>query len=216
MQKHTKIAIIGGTGKSGKYLVKELIKQGYSIKLLLRPLANRTDTPSHPLIEIIEGNANNYQAISTLIDGCEAVISTLGMGIPASEKTIFSQSTTNIIRAMNEYQIKRYIVITGLNVDTTLDKKSLKNQMATRWMYENFPISTADKQTEYELLMASNLDWTLVRLPLIEQTNEQRQTQTSLEDCEGDKISATDLANFLIKQLRDKCFIKEAPFVWNI
>lgn len=216
MQKYTKIAVIGGTGKSGKYLVRELIKQGYSIKLLLRPSANRTDTPSHPLIEIIEGNANDYHAISTLIDGCGAVISTLGMGIPASEKTIFSQSTTHIIRAINEHQIRRYVVITGLNVDTSFDKKSSKNQMATRWMYENFPISTADKQTEYELLMASNLDWTLVRLPLIEQTDEQRQTQTSLEDCEGDKISATDLANFLIQQLTDESCFRQAPFLWSL
>lgn len=216
MQKHTKIAVIGGTGKSGKYLVRELIKQGYSIKFLLRPAVNRTDTPNHPLIEIIEGNANDYQAISTLIDGCEAIISTLGMGIPASEKTIFSQSTTNIIRAMNEHQISRYVVITGLNVDTIWDKKSDKNQMATRWMYENFPISTADKQTEYTLLTASNIDWTLVRLPLIEQTDEQRQTQTSLEDCDGDKISATDLAHFLIEQLTDKNFIRHAPFLWSL
>ncbi|GGD54746.1 NADH-flavin reductase [Emticicia aquatilis] len=216
MQKHTKIAVIGGTGKSGKYLVRELIKQGYFIKLLLRPSTNRTDTPKHPLIEIIEGNANDYQSISTLIDGCEAVISTLGMGIPASEKTIFSQSTTNIIRAMNEHQIRRYVVITGLNVDTIWDKKSDKNLMATRWMYENFPISTADKQTEYALLIANNIDWTLVRLPLIEQTDEQRQTQTSLEDCEGDKVSATDLAHFLIEQLTDKTFIRQAPFLWSL
>lgn len=216
MQKHTKIAIIGGTGKSGKYLVRELIKQGYSIKLLLRPAVNRTDTPNHPLIEIIEGNANDYQSINTLIDGCEAIISTLGMGIPASEKTIFSQSTTNIIRAMNEHQIRRYVVITGLNVDTSFDKKSPKNQMATRWMYENFPISTADKQTEYTLLSASNIDWTLVRLPLIEQTDVRNTIKTSLEDCEGDKISATDLAHFLIEQLNDKTFIRQAPFLWSL
>lgn len=216
MQQYTKIAVIGGTGKSGKYLVGELIKQGFSIKLLLRPSANRIAILSHSLIEIIEGNANDYEAINTLIDGCEAIISTLGLGIPASEKTIFSQSTSNIIRAMNKHQIKRYVVITGLNVDTALDRKSTKNQTATRWMHDNFPISTVDKQTEYKMLMTSNLDWTLVRLPIIEQTDEQRAIQTNLEDCEGDKISTTDLANFLIEQLHDKTFIREAPFLWNL
>lgn len=216
MEHTSKIAIIGGTGKSGKYLVKELINQGFRFKLLLRPSAQREQILNHPFIEIIEGNVNDYQVVSQLIEGCDAVISTLGLGIPASEKSVFSQASTNIIRAMNEQKLKRYIVITGLNVDTSFDKKSPKTKFATDWMYQNYPLTTADKQQEYEILKASNLDWTLVRLPLIEQTDAKNKTQTSLEDCFGDKISATDLAIFLIGQLTDKQFIKQAPFLWGV
>ena len=36
MEKNNKIAVIGGTGKAGKFLVKELVNQGFSIKILLR------------------------------------------------------------------------------------------------------------------------------------------------------------------------------------
>ena len=216
MEQTIKIAVIGGTGKSGKYLVRELLKQGFRLKLLLRASSTRDSTLNHPLIEIIEGNANDYQAIRSLVEGCQAIISTLGLGIPASEKTIFSQSTTHIIRAMNECNIRRYVVITGLNVDTFFDKKSPKSKFATNWMYENYPISTKDKQTEYEILATSNLDWTLVRLPIIEQTDARNAIKTSLEDCEGDKISATDLAHFLIEQLTDKTFIQQAPFLWSL
>jgi len=36
MQQNIKIAVLGGTGKAGKYLVKQLRKQGFQIKLLLR------------------------------------------------------------------------------------------------------------------------------------------------------------------------------------
>ena len=39
-------------------------------------------------------------------------------------------------------------------------------------MYTNDPNSTANKQKEYDLLLASNIDWTLVKLPLIKQTDE--------------------------------------------
>ena len=61
-------------------------------------------------------------------------------------------------------------------------------------MYTNYPNSAANKQKEYDLLLVSNVDWTLVRLSLIEQTDGISEVQISLED----KISVTKLANFLI------------------
>jgi hypothetical protein len=39
---------------------------------------------------------------------------------------------------------------------------------------------------------------------------------TSLEDCPGDKISSTDLADFLIAQLVEKEFWRKSPFIANI
>ena len=214
MKQKIKIAIIGGTGKSGKYLVNQLINQGFQLKILLRNPDNFQLKSS--LIEVIKGEVTNYNSIHSLIEDCQAVISTLGLGIPASEPTIFSQSTTNVINAMNECNVHRYIVTTGLNVDTPFDKKSSKTSFGTDWMKKTFPISTADKQLEYDILVNSNIDWTLVRLPLIEQTDERNQVNVDLEDCPGDKISATDLALFLIEQLSSKAFIKKSPFLSNI
>jgi len=214
MKQKIKIAIIGGTGKSGKYLVNQLINQGFQLKILLRNPDNFQITSS--LIEVIKGEVTNFSSIHTLIEDCQTVISTLGLGIPASEPTIFSQSTTNVIKAMNECNVHRYIVTTGLNVDTPFDKKSSKTSFGTDWMKKTFPISTADKQLEYDILVNSNIDWTLVRLPLIEQTDERNQVSVDLEDCTGDKISATDLAFFLIEQLSSKAFIKKSPFLSNI
>jgi len=214
MKQKIKIAIIGGTGKSGKYLVNQLINQGFQLKILLRNPNNFQLKSS--LIEVIKGEVTNYNSIHSLIEDCQAVISTLGLGIPASEPTIFSQSTTNVIKAMNECNVHRYIVTTGLNVDTPFDKKSSKTSFGTDWMKKTFPISTTDKQLEYDILVNSNIDWTLVRLPLIEQTDERNKVSVDLEDCPGDKISATDLALFLIEQLSSKAFIKKSPFLSNI
>ena len=213
MKSNIKVAIIGGTGKAGKYLIAQLIKQGYSCKLLLRN--PETFSIQNSLLEIIKGDVQNQDDIRALIDGCEAVISALGMGKTPNPTSIFSQSTTNIIQAMTEQNVQRYLVLTGLNVDTEFDKKSLKSKFATDWMVTNYPLTTADKQLEYELLKASNLDWTLVRLPIIEQTEERNEVVVSLEDCLGDKISATDLAYFLINQLLDNQYFKKSPFVVN-
>jgi len=214
MNRKIKIAVIGGTGKSGKYLVKQLIEQGFQLKILLRNPDNFQI--KNALVEIAKGDVINYSSVSTLIEGCQAVISTLGLGIPASEPTIFSQATTNVIQVMNELNVHRYIVTTGLNVDSPLDNKSPKTLFATDWMRKNYPISTTNKQSEFDILSNSNVDWTLVRLPLIEQTDESGEIIVSLEDCPGDKVSATDLANFLIEQLSTDKFVRKSPFIASV
>lgn len=212
--KKNKIAVIGGTGKAGKYLVNELLKQDFYIKLLIRT-PEKLQTQS-PFIESVVGNVNNYQNVESLLKDCDAVISTLGLGQPNSEKNIFTTSTKHILKAMDVMKIKRYIIITGLNVDTPFDSKSKKTQDGTNWMKMHFPETTADKQKEYEILTHSNINWTLVRLPLIELTDQRNTVAVSLADCQGEKISATDLAIFLIEQLSSKDYIRESPFISNI
>lgn len=206
------IAVIGGTGKSGKFLVQSLLNKQYPIRMLLRNPENFT--LKNPLINIVKGDVRNSEAVHHLIKDCDVVISTLGQSV--GEKSIFSDATGNIIKAMNSYGINRYIVTTGLNVNTPFDHKNEKVKMATDWMYQNYPETTTDKQKEYELLNESNLNWTLVRLPLINLTDESFATETSLQDCKGETISATDLAKFLISQMDDQTFCKQSPFLYNI
>jgi putative NADH-flavin reductase len=208
----SKVAVIGGTGKSGKYLVKQLISQSFYFKILLR---NPEKFPiNSPLVEVVKGDARDYNSVCSLISGCQAVISTLGQ--PKGESSIFSHATKNVIQSMNEFDVKRYVVITGLNVDTPFDNKSPKAKFATEWMKTNYPETTSDKQEEYNILSQSKVDWTLVRLPLIEQTDSRNEISVNLQDCPGDKISATDLAEFLIGQLSDETFIRKSPFIASV
>ncbi|KFF23523.1 NAD(P)-dependent oxidoreductase [Chryseobacterium vrystaatense] len=206
------IAVIGGTGKTGNYLVQELLDKGHPMKLLLRTPENFT--LKHPLIDIIKGDARDFDAVNLLIKDCVAVISKIGQ--PVGEKSIFTDATRNIIQSMNDHGIKRYIAITGLNVDTPFDHKNDKVKMATEWMYQNYPKTTKDKQDEYDMLVNCNLDWTLARLPLIIPTSEHFKTETNLTDCIGEKISAADLSEFLVCQINDKTYIKQSPFLYNI
>jgi putative NADH-flavin reductase len=212
MQNNQPIAVIGGTGKSGKYLVSQLLSRGQAFKLLVRDA--KKFTAHHPLIELVEGDARNYAAVRSLIRGCGAVISTLGQ--PKGESPIFTAATTNVLSVMREYEVNRYIMITGLNVDTPFDKKGARTSAATEWMRVNYAATTTDKQHEYSLLAESDVEWTLVRLPLIELTEKMGDVGVSLEDCPGEKISSTDLANFLIAQLSEIVYWRKSPFVANI
>jgi putative NADH-flavin reductase len=209
MKRTHKVAVIGGTDKAGKYLVKQLLLQNFHIKLLHRK--PETLSFDNPLVEIIKGDARDYTVIHILLKDCDAVLSCLSQ--PAGEPTIFSDATRNILRAMHAHQISRYITTAGLNVDAPLDHKSALTQFSTKWMYDNFPLTTKDRQVEYELLADSNVDWTMVRLPLINQTNDVTEIAVDLHDCPGSNISATSLALFMIAQLKSAEFVKQAPFI---
>lgn len=76
MKTQTTIAVIGGTGKSGQYLVKQLRQQKFSLRLLVR---NDSHTYlNDPKITVIRGDARDVAAVKMLVAGADAVISTIG------------------------------------------------------------------------------------------------------------------------------------------
>lgn len=209
------IAVIGGAGKSGRFVVRELIRQKIPFRMLVRvsPPAEDPAGQIGRISQIVHGDARDASAIMRLIEGCTAIISTLGQ--PKGEPPIFSQATRNVLAAMKKKRIKRYILTTGLNVDTPQDKKGPVTQAGTNWMKDHYRETTADKQLEYQLLVAANVDWTLVRLPLIGLAADSEAIATSLEDCPGTGIHGADLARFLISQVEDKAYVRQAPFLAN-
>lgn len=212
MEQKIKIAVLGGGGRTGKYLVTQLLMRGYNIKLLLRrPEKFQLESP---FIEIIKGDAIDGEAIGSLCEGCQAVISTVGQR--KDEPLVASQATINILKAMTEFGIKRYILLAGLNVDTPFDKKSAETIIATEWMKMNFPVIHADRQKTYSILSTSDVNWTLVSVPFIEFTETKGEIVVSLESCYGNKIVASDIATFLIEQLSDETYLRKSPFIANV
>jgi len=209
MKQSKKIAVLGGTGKEGKYLIDNLIKQGYEIKALTRNPEKLGNTSSS--IEKITGNARNYESVYALLQGCDAVISTIGPS--RKEPDTCSIATGNVIQAMQSLNIRRYIELAGLAIDTSSDKKGFMTKLLVGIMRLFFPAVINDRQKGYRILSESDLDWTLVRSSMIELTDAKRVVKTSLVDSPGRKVSSTDLALFLISQLSDEQFIRKAPFI---
>ncbi|WP_296698394.1 NAD(P)H-binding protein [Algoriphagus sp.] len=213
MKTFNTIAVIGGTGKSGTYLVKELLRRDYNVRLLVRNPKKVPDFKEK--VDVIFGDASSKSQIHELLKGADAVISCLGLGIPLSSKTIFKETTENVVNLLKARNKSRYIILSGLHVDTEMDQKGDNTKAATAYMYSNYPVSTQNKQDEYELLRDSNIQWTLVRSSYIELTDHKSEYCNSIVDCLGQKISASSLAEFLVDQLESNEYLKKAPFIWN-
>ncbi len=212
MNQPIKVALLGATGKAGKYILRELLRQNYPVKALIRKPENFSIT--HPLLEIVKGDIKDFETARLLLSQCQVIISSIGP--KKDEPLVQSLATTNILKAMEELHVKRYILLAGLNVDIPGDQKSNANQASSEWMRQTFPEAVADRQLTYDILSDSKTDWTLVRLPWIEQTVERRGLIVNLKDCLGEKISTTDLADFITKQIISSEYIRKSPFVASL
>jgi putative NADH-flavin reductase len=212
MKQEITIAVLGGGGRTGKYLVNKLIDLGFQIKLLLRKPEEFQITS--PLIEIIKGDATDPEAICNLVQGCQAVISTIGQR--PGEPLVAGKSVANVLEAMNKSEINRFISLAGINIDTPFDKKGKETSLATEWMKANYPEIQVDRQKAYSFLSASELNWTLVRIPFIEFLDTAGELAVNLEDCPSSRINAGILAIFMVDQLSDETYIRKAPFVASI
>lgn len=73
-----KVALIGGTGFVGSYLIDALVANGDTPRALVRP--NSEGRIQHAdRCEIVPGDANNVDAIERTLAGCDAVIYNIGL-----------------------------------------------------------------------------------------------------------------------------------------
>lgn len=205
------IAILGGAGKAGRPLVQQALQAGYRVRLLLRHPEQFDLT--HERLEIIQGDARHRAAIRQLLQGCEALLSTLGN--PRGESTpMLSAVTGLILLTMEEFKITRYVVVSSY-YETGREQYDAKTKQATAFMQQHFPRFMADREVELQLLSGSALDWTYVRLPYVVQDPPTGNISVAQDYLPGQQITGDDLAQFLVSQLTSRQYIRQSLFIAN-
>ena len=71
--KKTKVFVTGGTGFVGKYVIEELLKNGFKLKCLVR-LGSEKKLSKYKNIEITMGDITDYESLLNGMEECSAVI----------------------------------------------------------------------------------------------------------------------------------------------
>lgn len=203
------ISIFGASGRTGRIVTKQLLSQGYTIKALVRNPDKIISTSKN--ITLLQGDATNYDVIEQTIDGCVAVISVLGYS-KGSKKGFQTEAIKNIIEAMHKKQVKRIIILTGTGVYFEGDTFALGNWLVTLIIKTIAPERFKDGVSQCKSLLQSDLDWTIVRAPLLTNGKEKEVYKTGiLKIGFFSHISREDIVGFMLKLLKDNSFIKQAP-----
>ncbi|WP_434683255.1 SDR family oxidoreductase [Bacillus sp. PM5] len=211
MESTNKIAILGANGKAGRFLVNEALEKGYEVKILTRNSNNMTITNEN--IETIIGDARDFSSIRELLKGCQAVVNAVGQ--PKNESYIFSTVTKHVLEAMKEFEIKRYILISGGSLNVTGDQKGMVNKIGATLFNLFLPKMMQDKYKELQSIQGSDVDWTIVRLPFVMEGKGIEKIKESLVDMPGIKIQNGDIAPFVIKEINSERYVGKYPFISN-
>ena len=204
-----KVLIIGATGATGRVLMREALEQGYEVTALARnPSAV---APEDHRRRVLKGNALDATEVEAAVAGQDAVLSALGTR-SSRPTTLFSQSTHNLISAMDKHGVRRLVCITGVGAgDSKGHVGFLYDRIILPFVVKNV---YEDKERQEEAIKRSDLDWVIVRPAQL--TDEPAKGEYRVfvgGSYTATKISRADVVSFMLAQLTDDTYVHKMPVI---
>lgn len=160
-----KIAIFGGTGHTGKYILRDALDAGHSASVLVRNPSKLP--PGKYKLTIHLGDATDGDNVEDTVFGQETVVSALGLTANALPGTV-ATAIGHIISAMQRNRLRRIVVVAGAGI--LLDRKTEAMRIDSPTYPEEYRVYGLEHRRVYEALAASDLDWTLICPPTMYDT----------------------------------------------
>ena len=206
-----KLAIFGATGKTGVELVKQALEQGNTVTAFVRDAA-RLAIEDENLI-FATGDVFDSASVAQAVQGQDAIFCALGAGSDLKKTTIRTDGTINIIKGMQEHNVKRLMVVTAMGTGESWNRLSLVNKFFYATLLKS---SRADHESQESAVKESGLDWTVVRPSGLTDT-----PRTGVYDVGEDipavtsKIARADIADLILKELGENALIRKAVTISN-
>ncbi len=147
------ILVTGGTGFVGKAVIRQLIEEGYDVRMLVRPSKETTRLQGTAPIEIALSNIHDEVNLRAAMIDVEIIIHLVGgeWQDPSIDLSYLEiEGTRNLIRCAKDAGVKRIIYLSHLGA----------NRQA------GFPVLRVKGETE-SLIMNSGIDYTIIRSGLV-------------------------------------------------
>ena len=200
-----KLFIIGVTGGTGKALLEQALARRYEVTALAR---RPEVVASAPRLNIVKGDAVDRETMTRYLRGHDAVLSTLGPGNRSlAPTTLYSESAQVILETMKQTGVQRFISVTSGGVVDGGEP------FWYRLIKPRFRHVYGDMKLMERAVMTSDTDWTLIRPAYLTNTKRTGRYRTALDlgsPPRGWRISRADTADFMLKVLEDKLFVRQA------
>lgn len=205
-----KILIIGATGGTGRELVKQGLEQGHHVTAFVRNPAKLKIR--HEQLTVMQGNVLDYNSVGQAIKDQDAVLSALGHKRWFVPSGILSRGTGNVVKAMEEHGVKRFICETSLGVGDSRGKLGLYYTLFTIPVILFFYFR--DKKKQEDIIRRSSLDWVIIRPGRL--TNGKQRGVYKHGIGVGNyfltvNVSRADVAGFMLEQLTDDRYLRQSP-----
>lgn len=212
-----KIVVFGATGIVGKAVVREALEKGHEVTVLTRD-AGKVAT-RHERLHVVEGHVTDRNTVHNVLDGQEAVIQTLGIGGKGDGRptTFVSEANKSIMEEMERMNVRRLVAISVIGAgDSLVFLPWIYRKLVLPLFMKWFQAIMDDKNRMEPMIKKSSLDWTIVRCTTVKERPATGKVNATV-DGKGLKfsISAADMATFIVNQLTDNRFLKQALTISN-
>jgi putative NADH-flavin reductase len=205
------VLVLGASGGVGRALLTQALERGHRVVAQTRDAARLGALD--PRVDIRAFDPTDGGALEDACRGCDAVLFALGSD-RMGRTTLFSDTTRTLIAAMQAAGVRRLIAITGVGAGETRGHGGFVYD----WIV--FPFITrriyVDKARQEALILASGLDWTIVRPAPFKTVTPDGPLHAPTHVARGTRLIAitlAEVARFILDTLAEGRHIGEPAFV---
>lgn len=202
------IAALAANGRSGEAFVSAALAAGHSVRA---GVYGKSTLNAHPNMQIISCDAANRDEVQTLCKGADAVVSLIGH-IPGSPAMVQTEAMKNVVAVMRSLGIRRIVSLTGTGVRQPGDHIPFIDRILNAGIMIIDPARVRDGRVHAEVLHASELDWTIVRVLKLQRIADSPYRLRSHGPTKL-VVSRGDVARAILEVLEEGSFIKEMPII---
>ena len=210
----THVLVIGASKGIGLETTQQALEAGHCVRAFARS-ADGINLSS-PKLQKVRGDALNSKDVDAALEGANVVIQTLGVGLGDLFRRVhlFSDATRVLIASMAAQHITRMICVTGFGAGDSRSSISCLQRVPFQLVFGR---AYADKSVQERLIKQSSLDWTIARPGILTGgawTGRYKILEAASEWRNG-IISRADVADFLVRQIEDRSYVRKAPVLVN-
>jgi len=199
------LAVLGATGATGRHVVDAALRRGHEVTALVRRPGSFS--PAERLSEVVWTDLSDEATLAWALTGANAVISTLG-GVAKGPTTVCADGIRSAATAMDQADVSRLVVVSAHGVAESHD-----HSLYSLAVWAGVANRMRDKEAMESLITASNLDWTIVRPPALNDAPAigRYRVATDLPIHLWSSIGRADLAGFLVREAEKSQFVGAFP-----
>jgi putative NADH-flavin reductase len=209
-----RIALFGATGTVGSELLAQALDAGHEVQALVR---NPSQLPTRDTqAVIVRGDVRDLAAVEETVQGCRAVLSTLGAS-DRRDPDVRLVGTANIIAAMRRHGLRRLLVMGGFHLSFPGDPDNLGRKLILPFLRLLSAHLIEDTTAMGSLILASDIEWTVVRAPRVAASTRPALARTgTLELGPWSKVTRANVASFMLRCLADETHVRQAPMICDL